>query len=692
MAKLKDFHISGTLDIVGTIAGVNLDWNVPYDLKIKVVNGEVHAMFRMGEIPVVPVINNDVPFITGDTNGGKNRYLTIYVKGSDVYIYRSEDVNILGGWDTRHYEKCTKITIDTFLADPLRYVKYAIGFTDTIMDAISSAILKSLNRESPIDLNNVVKSLKVVNDTSFEIVLNAAELANNTDLGDITLNIGISHDNNGESYLATLGFNMNMPLASIFELNVKTSDTVIVDYGMPVDMTDFDNYVNNYTYAYDAEWEANNGAWTKASETIYTITFEENGGNEVSNISKAYGAEINLPTLHPIESDNGVAHIIKTFAGWYTTITFDEGTLFNQTTMPKGDKILYAKWIEEIKYYQTINFVTNSNESASPITALEGSEIVLPSLNLKEVETETAITIYSFAGWYIDETLTQEFTDFVMPNESLTLYAKWEVADTTEAKLLEVYDNGQVIYSRYIISGRAIDLSKVGKVNANTKFYLASNYTTLYEGDFTMPEENLALHIRNQYTLTIKSEYGNVVDSTATYWQGVSISVPSQSTIVDDDYSTRQITYTFNGYRINGIIGTLPSVMPNSNTSIEASWTVTKKVYYTVSFVTQWTKPDEWMDNNNSFTGKITCKTAPGTIAPVKVLEGTNFDPSGYTTTAKYTYQAAFIPANYDFKILAWNTTGVVNISNGATNGNYDKITSYTITDNVTFYPTWGVY
>ncbi len=691
MAKLKDFHIAGTFDIVGTIAGINITMNVPFDLKIKMVDGELHAMFRMGEIPVIVGVNNDVPFITGDTNGGKNRYMTVYVKGDDVYIYREEDVVILFGADTRHYEKCTKITIDAFLADPLRYVQYAIGFSDTIMDAISQSILKSINRETPINLNNVVNSLTVVNDSSFQVILNAAELANNTDLNTITLDLGIDYDTNGDSYLSTLGFKMDMPLASIFQLNLKTTDTKILDYGKPVDMTEFYEYVNNYTYKYEAEWEANNGAWTKASETIYTINFEENGGKEVENISKAFGTPISLPILPDIETDNGSFKTIKTFAGWYTTETFEEGTLFEATTMPRGDKTLYAKWNEKVIYYRTISFVTDSSETAEPITALEGSEIILPSLSLKEVETESALTIYSFAGWFIDKALTEEFIDYIMPSENITLYAKWEVADITEAKLFELYDNGQVIYSRYIISGREIDLSKVAKVNSTTKFYLASNYSTLYEGDFIMPEQNLAIHIRNQYLLKVTSTMGNEVNSEVYYWQGESITIPEQKSWVEDDHTTQQVTFTFNGYKVNGTIADVPAVMASTNLTIEASWTVTTKHYYTVSFVTQWTKPDEWLDNGHWSSGLIECKDAPDPIASVKVLEGTKFDPSSYTTTAKYKYQVVF-SADYNFKILTWNTTGVVNISNGGWNGSYSKYTPVPIEEDTTLYPTWGVY
>ena len=35
-------------------------------------------------------------------------------------------------------------------------------------------------------------------------------------------------------------------------------------------------------------------------------------------------------------------------------------------------------------------------------------------------------------------------------------------------------------------------------------------------------------------------------------------------------------------------------IMPNSNTKIEARWTVEEKVYFTVTFNTSFKKPDQW--------------------------------------------------------------------------------------------------
>lgn len=70
----------------------------------------------------------------------------------------------------------------------------------------------------------------------------------------------------------------------------------------------------------------------------YTITFVTNGGSAVSSQTYKYGESLNLPTT----SRKGV-----TFGGWFTSHMLV--TRFSYTTMPEGDKTLYAWWQEENK-------------------------------------------------------------------------------------------------------------------------------------------------------------------------------------------------------------------------------------------------------------------------------------------------------------------------------------------------------
>lgn len=83
------------------------------------------------------------------------------------------------------------------------------------------------------------------------------------------------------------------------------------------------------------------------------ISFEENGGSEVSDVSAPAGAAIVLPV--PVRSG-------YEFAGWYT----ESGEQFNSTAMPEAGLTLYAGW-----------YLQHSGERmATGIHAAEGSTLL----------------------------------------------------------------------------------------------------------------------------------------------------------------------------------------------------------------------------------------------------------------------------------------------------------------------------
>jgi len=65
----------------------------------------------------------------------------------------------------------------------------------------------------------------------------------------------------------------------------------------------------------------------------------------------------------------------------------------------------------------TITFDTNGGSEIEPASYPVGSVITQPADPTKQG--------YNFVGWYIDPDLTQEFTFGTMPNEDITIYAKW---------------------------------------------------------------------------------------------------------------------------------------------------------------------------------------------------------------------------------------------------------------------------
>ena len=246
MSNDTQFHIKGSLDLVGTLAGIDLTWNVPFDLQFKILEDRsVEAYAVIGVIPVIVGVNAD-QYKPGDANQ-RNRMLYIYVKGDKIYMYRTEEVFYLG-W--REHRKGTSMTLDQFMKDPYYYIQLGTGFSDTIIQAIEDAI--NAERENPLNYGNIIKSF----DTStYELVLNMRELADSEVLDTLSLAMQVGKDSKGQNYLSGASLAMNMPLASIFQLYISSNDIQMVDYGKDVDTSAVQQYINSYTYEFGQSWE-----------------------------------------------------------------------------------------------------------------------------------------------------------------------------------------------------------------------------------------------------------------------------------------------------------------------------------------------------------------------------------------------------------------------------------------------------
>ena len=86
--------------------------------------------------------------------------------------------------------------------------------------------------------------------------------------------------------------------------------------------------------------------WTVNS---YTISFDENGGSYVADITQDYGTVVSAPS-----NPNRAGF---SFAGWYSNSALTSAYTF--TTMPAKDIMLYAKWtIDNSTYTLTVSDVT----------------------------------------------------------------------------------------------------------------------------------------------------------------------------------------------------------------------------------------------------------------------------------------------------------------------------------------------
>ncbi|HBA02419.1 MAG TPA: hypothetical protein DCY01_09310 [Ruminococcus sp.] len=140
-----------------------------------------------------------------------------------------------------------------------------------------------------------------------------------------------------------------------------------------------------------AQWEINQ----------YKITFDTNGGSEITPITQDYGTEITAPD-NPTRKG-------YTFKGWDKEIP---------KTMPAENMTITAQW--EINQY-TITFDTNGGSEIAPITQDYGTEITAPDNPTRKG--------YTFKGW--DKEIPE-----TMPAENITITARWKDTEKPTGEII----------------------------------------------------------------------------------------------------------------------------------------------------------------------------------------------------------------------------------------------------------------
>ena len=161
----------------------------------------------------------------------------------------------------------------------------------------------------------------------------------------------------------------------------------------------------------------------------YSITFEENGGSEVSDIYDIEkGASVALPT---------VTRVGYIFEGWYTSKSFINGTkITDETPIAKNIKV-YAKW-KALSYKVNIDLdggTIDSKYSEGVNNISYGVEISLPMAKKDG---------YLFQGWYLNGVL---FDGVITIKEDITITTKWIDISTLEPSYnLTLNLNGGALY------------------------------------------------------------------------------------------------------------------------------------------------------------------------------------------------------------------------------------------------------
>lgn len=184
---------------------------------------------------------------------------------------------------------------------------------------------------------------------------------------------------------------------------------------------------HSYTITLYAKWGPNG----------YTLTYNNKYGttpNPVTTSDESYTSST-LPTL---------SFSYATFVGWYTTATFDEGTMLSVGDTINADITLYAKW--EPTERHRVN-AADIYTLAETIRALEGSTAAI------KVE-DMAAKIRALGG--VDEiTFTIDGTSYTA-EEGMT----WEEWVESEYNTIDAYLIGDEIKTVYTYSGdRLIDVN-----------------------------------------------------------------------------------------------------------------------------------------------------------------------------------------------------------------------------------------
>jgi uncharacterized repeat protein (TIGR02543 family) len=294
-------------------------------------------------------------------------------------------------------------------------------------------------------------------------------------------------------------WSINQYTISFEENNRSLVENVTQDYGTTVNEPSVDR--EGYTFGgwyLDSSFTTEYTFTTMPSEDItvyakwsinqYTISFEENNGSVVEDITQDYATTVNEPS---IEREG------YSLSGWYLDSEFTQPYTFR--TMPAENITLYAKWMFEP---HTITLELNGGTGQDSIYDDYGTELETPT-----VEKEG----YKFSGWYSDEMLQTPYTFTTMPSEDITVYAKWSINQYT---ISFEENNGSVvedITQDYATTVNEPSIEREGY--SLSGWYLDSEFTQPYTFR-TMPAENITLYAKwiAQFVVTFDTNGGNNLD------------------------------------------------------------------------------------------------------------------------------------------------------------------------------------
>jgi len=417
----------------------------------------------------------------------------------------------------------------------------------------------------------------------------------------------------------------------------------------------------------------------------YEVTFNSQGGSDVSAITAQQNTLIEVPT-DPTKT--GYA-----FAGWYKETELSNAWAFDTDTVA-SNTILYAKWI--INSY-TVTFDSQGGSEIDPANVEYNSEIIPPVAPTKEGHT--------FAGWYKEAELTNAWTfvtDKVTANT--TLYAKWTINSYTlnfDSQGGSAVSSVSVVHNTVATAPTAPTKTgytfvgwykEVGLINtwafatdkiiANTTLYAKwtiNNYTVIFDSQGGSAVNNINTYYESMITAPImptKTGY-----TFAGWYKESSITNPwifGNDRVVSDmtlyakwTINTYKITFDSQGgnnvnsvYTIYNTIATVPET-PTKTGYTFAGW------YKEVGLITQWVFATDKVTTNTTLYAKWTINNytvsfdsqGGNSISPSSIVYNTTVtapvDPTkeGYTFAGWYKEVNLITPWVFTTDTVILNTT-----------------------------------
>lgn len=162
---------------------------------------------------------------------------------------------------------------------------------------------------------------------------------------------------------------------------------------------------------------------------LFSITFEMNGGAFANGVTFAgnytrQSALIELPVNN--ESETKVLRSGYTFGGWYENSTFSGNPVTEIPCGSTGNKVFYAKWLENA----VITFIPNATGATITThsqTVIKGEEAALKTA----ADLGLSYTGGRFLGWAEESNATSaSYTDggAIIVSDNKNLYAVWSVS------------------------------------------------------------------------------------------------------------------------------------------------------------------------------------------------------------------------------------------------------------------------